>query len=411
MTTMTKGAEAPAGRGWTRAERHLTIGGLLGIGVSFGFARYGYGLFLPDIRREFDLSVTVVGLIASATYVGYLLAVIGVGVYARRLGPRVLVGVSSLTAVTGMALVVAARGLPLLTVGLLLAGTSCAWAWAPYSDAVDLVVTPARRERVLSIVPAGTAVGTAVVGPLALVAHGDTWRVAWIVMTALAAVVGLYNVWAVPRRPAVAGAREVVHGGGRWWWPSRASVPLYAVALSYGVIGSFYWNFATESISRASSGPLAVPSFWTVMGVAGVLGVFAGVPLSRLGIGRTSALLFGVLAVSIALLGLGAGSTLVADASAVLYGPAYMAVSSVLAVWSYQVFPERPTTGFTATLMCLGAGTVLGPATLGALADAAGLRTAFLLTAGIALATVALRPARTRPGAARTRESVSFSNC
>ncbi|MGH3359203.1 MAG: MFS transporter, partial [Nocardioidaceae bacterium] len=115
---------------WTPAERHLTVGGLLAIGVSFGFARYGYGLFLPDIRREFDLSVGVVGIIGSATYVGYLLALLIVGAYAQRLGPRLLVGIGGASAALGMALVAVAPNLPLLTAGLMLAGTSPAWAWA-----------------------------------------------------------------------------------------------------------------------------------------------------------------------------------------------------------------------------------------------------------------------------------------
>ncbi|UYM07493.1 YbfB/YjiJ family MFS transporter [Solicola gregarius] len=382
---------------WTSAERRLTIGGLLAIGMSFGFARYGYGLFLPEIRREFDLSVSYVGIIGSATYVGYLVALLVVGVYAARVGPRLLVGIGGASAVAGMGLVAVAPNLAILTTGLVLAGTSPAWTWAPYSDAVDMVVARSRRERVLAIVPAGTAIGTAVVGPLALVAHGESWRYAWLAMAATAAAIAVYNVGSVPARNTVSAepAARPATVGPRWFLRRRA-VPLYATAVSYGVVGSFYWNYATAAISDATSGSAATTAmFWTLMGVAGTAGVLAGVLLARLGLRRSSALLFGTLAVAVALLGVMPGSVFAAGVSAILYGPAFMAVSSLLAVWSYQVFPERPTTGFSATLLSLGVGTVAGPAVLGLVAEEHGLRTAFLVTAALAVVTCAVRPART----------------
>ena len=47
--------------------------------VAFGPARNGYGLFLPDIRREFGFSVEMAGFVASASYVGYLVALSRLG--------------------------------------------------------------------------------------------------------------------------------------------------------------------------------------------------------------------------------------------------------------------------------------------------------------------------------------------
>lgn len=64
------------------------MAGVAAQGVTFGFARYGYGLFLPEIRRQFDLSVSLVGVIGSATYVSYLIALLLVGVLSTRWGPR-----------------------------------------------------------------------------------------------------------------------------------------------------------------------------------------------------------------------------------------------------------------------------------------------------------------------------------
>ncbi|GHA15479.1 hypothetical protein GCM10010345_20130 [Streptomyces canarius] len=48
-------------------------------------------------------------------------------------------------------------------------------------------------------------------------------------------------------------------------------------------------------------------------------------------------------------------------------------------MWSYRVFPEQPSTGFSAAVPALGLGTLTGPATLGAVADHYGLRAGFLV--------------------------------
>ena len=48
--------------------------GLLIVASTYGLSRYTYGLFVPAIRDDFNLSQTAVGAIGSASYLGYLLA-------------------------------------------------------------------------------------------------------------------------------------------------------------------------------------------------------------------------------------------------------------------------------------------------------------------------------------------------
>ncbi|WP_150243470.1 MFS transporter [Nocardiopsis quinghaiensis] len=144
------------------ACRHLALAGILGIGVAFGFARYGYGLFLPQLREAFGLSLTWVGAIASASYAGYLAALVLVGLFVGRVGPRLPVVVGGLCAAAGMGLVALAREPVALMAGLVLAGTSAGWAWAPYSDAADRMLTPRSGRAVLALHPTGTAFATVV---------------------------------------------------------------------------------------------------------------------------------------------------------------------------------------------------------------------------------------------------------
>jgi predicted MFS family arabinose efflux permease len=207
------------------------------------------------------------------------------------------------------------------------------------------------------------------------------------------------NVRILPGGPHRRSAEGTVQRADLRWFLRAQAVPVYVTALSYGVIGAVYWTFAVDAVSRdLRDGDPTGPLFWTLMGVAGTAGVFTGVLIARLGLARLRVALFTAMAVAIALLGVAPGAIPAVAVSAVLYGPAFMATSGLLAVWSYQVFPEQPSTGFSSTVFFLGIGTIIGPAAIGAFAEVHGLGAGFLLTAGIAMLTLLARPGR-RPTA------------
>ncbi|MER5222322.1 MFS transporter [Streptomyces flaveus] len=385
-----------------RPQWHVGLAGLSAIGVTFGFARYGYGLYLPEFRREFGLSVATVGLIGSASYIGFVVALLLVGTLVARFGPRSMVIMGGGCATAGMGLVTVARDPAALTTGLVLAGMSSGWVWAPYSDVVDRVIPRNRRERVMAVIATGTAFGVVVAGPLALFLRNSHWRHAWSVFAVAALAATVYNALVLPggsHHAAPHGARgrseadRAGSGAGRGWFLRRRAVPLYLTAVSYGLVGAVYWAYAIEAITdETGSGSATAPLFWTLMGLAGTAGALTGHAITRHGLRRTHIGLFTGLAVAVALLGTAPGSLPAVAASAVLYGPCFMAGSALLAVWSYYTFPEKPSTGFTATILFVGLGTITGPATLGALADSHGLRAAFLVTALVAATTLLVRP-------------------
>ncbi|MGP3988757.1 MFS transporter [Streptomyces sp. 3N207] len=398
---------SPPSRSGLAPHWRLGLTGMAAIAVTFGFARYGYGLFLPEFREHFGLSVSLVGLVGSASYAGYLVALLLVGGLVARFGPRPLVVVGGMCATVGTALVALATGPGTLTAGLVLAGSSSGWAWAPYSDAVDRVVPPALRERVTGAIATGTAFGVAVAGPLALAARGTGWRFAWLVFAVLSLATTLANARVLPSgphvpRPADAPyARNGTAPRGLRRFARRAAVPLFATALLYGLVGAVYWAFAVEAVTSAvgAHSPLS-PLFWTVMGLAGTAGVLTGHAIVRHGLRRVQAGLFAGMSCAVALLGLAPGSLPAVLGSAVLYGPCFMAGSGLLAVWSHRVFPEQPSTGFSGTVFFLGLGTLVGPGAVGAVAGAYGLRAGLLLTAVLGALALAARPAR-RVSAAR----------
>ncbi|MFE0132469.1 YbfB/YjiJ family MFS transporter, partial [Streptomyces sp. NPDC059037] len=196
-------------------------------------------------------------------------------------------------------------------------------------------------------------------------------------------------------------ARQPSPRPGLGWLARRPALPLYTTAFSYGLVGAVYWAFAAEAVSdhAGTSSAATAPLFWTLIGLAGTLGVLTGPAIDRFGLRRVHRGLFAGLAAAAALLtathvsGISLPAALL---SALLYGPCFMAGSGLLAVWSYRVFPDRPTPGFTATVLALGLGTITGPALLGRLADHQGLPAAFAATA-VAAALTSLTPPRRAP--------------
>lgn len=95
----------------------LMFAGLSAIAVAYGFARYGYGLFVPAFREEFGLSTEAVGYISSGAYASYLLAMVLTGFLVGRIGPRFPVVTGAVCAGVGMLLVSFSWGVAPLALG------------------------------------------------------------------------------------------------------------------------------------------------------------------------------------------------------------------------------------------------------------------------------------------------------
>lgn len=143
-----------------RRTTRLALAGLSAIAVAYGFARYGYGLFVPAFREEFGLSTETVGYISSGAYVAYLFAMVFTGFLVGRTGPRFPVVIGATAAGIGMLSISFSWGVVPLAVGAILAGSSPGFCWAPFSDVVKMVVEKERRSRVLSVISTGTTFGS-----------------------------------------------------------------------------------------------------------------------------------------------------------------------------------------------------------------------------------------------------------
>lgn len=375
----------------------LALAGLSAIAVAYGFARYGYGLFVPVFKEEFGLSTETVGLISSAGYASYLLAMVLTGFLTEKAGPRFPVVTGAVCGGTGMLLVAVAQGTPMLFIGVVLAGSSPGFCWAPFSDAVAMLVDEARRNRVLSAISTGTTFGLMVAGPVVLLVAGgsgeSSWRYGWAVFAGIALLVALWNFRLLPDAPYREDDSDgEVFTGSVGWYLCRRSAPLLGQAFCYGLIAAFYYTYAVDLVRQSGLSETWGPILWSLVGVGGIAGVLSGDSVSRFGLKNSLTVCLGVLAASIVALSFSDGSWLLVITCALVFGTSYMPISALLVVWSGNVFHERPATGFSGVLFALAVGSILGPTLLGAIAGMLGLQKAFWCAAALTALSIALRP-------------------
>ncbi|WP_409331020.1 MFS transporter [Trujillonella humicola] len=377
---------------------HLAAAGLTAIAVSFAFARYGYGLFLPQFRETFDLSTDTAGLLAAGGYAGYLLALLATEALVARTGPRLLVLIGTSAATLGTAVIAAAPNTVVLAIGIWVAATSPGWCWAPFSDAVARQVPKDRRHRTLSVITSGTTFGVLVSAPAAwLTGEGSAWRLAWAGFAVVALVSAVWNVQLLPGGPDPR-RTDAPAGTSSWRWLRRpGSAPLLLAGAGFGLTSTVYWTYAVDRIAGAPELPdVAAPVFWVLVGASGIVGTTTGHLVATGGPRWTLVATSIALGLASALLVLTPSWPLLA-VSAVLFGSSFMVLSALLVIWSGEVFPDRPATGFSAALCALALGAIAGLPVLGAYAEARGLPLMFAVNAALVIPMLLLRPRLARP--------------
>jgi predicted MFS family arabinose efflux permease len=378
----------PEAREQPTAVMSVLVPGAAMIAVTFGLARYGYGLLLPDMRAETGMTAGTAGLISSAAYASYLVANVGVVQLTSRWGPRLAVGGAAALAALGMLAIAVADGVLLVGVGVLVAGAAAGMAFPPYADIVDREVAPSRRDVVWSTISSGTGWGVALAGPIAIVA-GDQWRTAWAVFVVLAVAVGVLAVLKAPahdgdqlRRPQLSVS----------WFFCPRSRPLLVSAVLVGGGSSVWWAFSVDAMQNAGLDVTSSRVVYAVCGAAMLLASFSGVVFDRRGLRQSYLGSTALLAASLALLAFATANLVAVLIAAVLFGAFYASVIAAHGIWSARVFSTHPAAGLAAVSTALTLGTLVGPVLAGIAIQYVGYAPALTGAAVVALAALPFCP-------------------
>ncbi|NYT73561.1 MFS transporter [Halomonas sp. QX-2] len=334
------------------------------IAVCYGFARFAFGLFLPQIDADLSLSPTLSGLISGGSFLGYCIAIVLSAFLTERVGARAVAVGAALVAAIGMIGIATAPSPLLLASAVMLAGSSTGLASPPMAAAVAAAVRADRQSATNTIINAGTSAGVVRSGPVALMMGGQ-WRLAFAGFGVAAFVMAIAAAYSVPSRTKTATTTAAS-------FPPLTSdiVRLIVASFLMGASSTALWSFGGQLVTlQLGWSSTGAGLLWIAIGAAGIVGASAGTLVARFGIDYVHWLFLGGLAAGILLVGTSATTPLLAIAGGMLFGAAYIMLTGVYLVWGVSALPDRPATGLMIGFLTIAIGQTAGAPLFGLLMD------------------------------------------
>lgn len=339
--------------------------GLSVVGATFGIARYGYGLFLPQARETFHIDPVIQGTIGSGSYGAYVIATMIAAYLSHARGPRAPVLIGLGFAFCGMLLVALAKTAEVFAAGIVLAGASPGFIFPALSD-WSIIKGNGNSDRLFAIMNSGTGAGVVLATPFALAVSAESWQFAWAMFAAIVLALGLASLFVVPTKsrkqpdeiaaPAGLDVRYLLIKG---------ATPLYLCSFMAGLTTAVYWTYSVSAIENNGSlaGLLQRPEllFWTITGLSGFLGALAGDAVVRLGVIAAFKLTMLSICLALASITFEAGGLPAMLISAFIFGASFIFITGILSVWTMRVFAQKPAIGIGYTFLIFTFGAMFGP--------------------------------------------------
>lgn len=367
----------------------LGIAGTSLIAVTYGMARFSWGLMLPEVIVDIPFSPQMAGVISACSFAAYCLAIVASSVLDDRFGPRLMAAAAACCAASGLAVIAVAGSPAMLAAGLFIAGLSPGLASPSLAAAVDQMVDPETQPKLNTIINSGTSAGIILSVPVLYFLPGG-WRAACLVFTlfALACLPAILRY--VPRGQTT--ARETKPGW-RETLLQRAMLNLMLIAFFSGIASAAWWNFGPDVLRHhihVEAG--TVNLLWLVGGGAGVMGALTGPLAERIGMKQVYRLSQLAMAVPLVLLAVSQQMHGWLFLAVACCGAGYVTLSGVLLVSGVAVTNNAPATGVAAVFFALAAGQVAGSVLFGQLSAGTGVVPALLTFAAISAAMLLLSP-------------------
>ena len=368
------------------------------IALCYGFARFAFGMFLPQIDGDLNLGPSLSGVISGGSFAGYCIAIVASAALTERVGARAVATAAAVVAAIGMAGIALAPTPAILAVAVIVAGSSTGLASPPMAAAVAAAVCRDRQDVTNTTINAGTSAGVALSGPIAL-AMGGQWRLAFGVLTAVAVVLAIAAAMSLP---SSRGGRSL--GG----LPPMTGPVLRLIAATFlvGMASTAVWSFGGQLVSqRLGWGPTETGVLWSCIGAGGIAGAFAGSLVARFGLDRVHWVFLGLMAAGIFSVGSSLVTPVLVLIGGVLFGAAYVMLTGVYLIWGVRALPDRPATGLMVGFLTFAVGQTAGAPIFGFLMASVGAEPAVMCFAALTfLAGICRAETRSLPPSCRLGE-------
>lgn len=369
----------------------VIIGGIFGLVLTIGLARFAYTPLLPALQLQTGLNDAHAGGLAAINYAGYISGALAAAWIDDVRWRHRLYSMGlwlSLLSVAGMAL---STWLPVWALWRYLGGLCGATGMLLGAGLVLgwLMRQGRRPELGVHFIGLGLGIVVSAVGVWAVSRVWTLWSSQWLAMAAIGLVFFVPAwAWRPPVPPLVAPAASNASDAGtsrRWMLTMVGSY--FAAGWGFVISATFTVAIVEREPALAGQGALA----WALVGLAAMPAVFLWDKVARRW-GDTRALLlaFGLQTASVILPAV-SGSLGAALGGAVGYGATFIGIVSLTLALVGRRAPHNPGKAMARLTLSYGAAQVIAPVVAGAMAQATGtFKGALWLTAGVMGAGMAL---------------------
>ena len=360
--------------------------------VSYGLARFAFGLLLPQIRSELSLDIGTTGWIGSSAFVAYCIGVCITFALNRACSPRALAFAAGLASTIGMVIITLSASGVVLGLGVALAGLSTGLTSPPLATAVSLQFDDAHRPKANAIINAGTAAGIVLSGLASLIAFGG-WRELYILFSVISCAVAVWVLYAVPATHERTASEPVSFAISFAIFQRPGMLALCTGSFLMGLSSTAIWTFGGSLLrDEFNFTQTDIAWIWVALGLAGVAGAMTGVFVQRFGLVRVHWISLAGMAAGMIGLSFTSISVAFAFISVALFGASYITSSGAFLIQGIRLLPDRPDLGLGMPFLILASGQSAGAPLFGALLSGWGVSVALAVFAGVALLSGCIRP-------------------
>lgn len=372
-----------------KASVALGIAGFSLIAVTYGMARFSWGVMMPEAVGDIPFSPGMAGVISACSFAAYCLAILASSLLADRFDARSLAAASACCAAAGLAVLALAGSPVMLAAGLFIAGLSPGFASPSLAAAVNRAVTAEQQPQLNTIINSGTSAGIILSVPVLCFLPGG-WRTACFAFSlfALGCLPAVIR-WVPPGQNTASMKKP---GWGETLW-QRPMIKLMPIAFFSGIASAAWWNFGPEILRHHLNVEAStVNLMWLVSGGAGIAGALTGPLAARIGLQQVYRLSQLAMAAPLVLLACSHQMHGWLFPAVAFCGAGYVTLSGILLVSGVGVATSSPATGVAAVFFSLAAGQVAGAVLFGLLLAATGVVPALLLFAAVSAVMMLVLP-------------------
>jgi MFS family permease len=385
--------------------------GTLGIFACLGLGRFALGMLLPSMASSLHLTYTEMGLIGTGNFVGYLAGVLFSGLWAIRIGPRRLIFAALLTVSGTMMLSSMAQSFAYLLAVYTLTGAGSGASNVPIMALVSSWFTSRMRGKAAGFIVIGSGFAIIFTGKFIpyvnAVKGAEGWRMSWLILSGIAALVALVCLTLLRDRPEQKGLKPIgadVTQAEHSYQPvvEKAEQDIHRHGLIYH-LGAIYFLFGytyviyatfvvTTLVKERGFTEAAAGNLWSLVGFLSLLsGPVFGTLSDKLGRKAGLALVFSFQVASYLLMACCMPGVFL-YLSIALYGVVAWSIPSIMAATVGDHYgPLQAAKAFGFVTFIFGFGQITGPAVAGVMAETTGsFTTSFFMAAGLAALAILL---------------------